>query len=65
MYNFLSLIFNIVSILSAIALMSCACLVDVVNCKYNRFIRYIHIYSNKILFYCLFIGGCINLIFYQ
>ncbi|MDB8794298.1 hypothetical protein PN290_00190 [Romboutsia sp. 1001216sp1] len=63
MYNFLSLIFSAVTIISAIAVLFSTCLLDVANCKYSRFIRCVHLYSNKILFYCLFIGGCIHLIF--
>ncbi len=63
MYNFLNLIFSAVTILSAIALMSCACLAGIADFKYREVIRCVHLYSKKVFFYCLFIGGCIHLIF--
>ena len=63
MYNFLSLIFSAVTIISAIAIISCACLASIADFKYSEVIRCIHLYSQKILFYCLFIGGCIHIIF--
>ncbi|MEG0181197.1 MAG: hypothetical protein RRZ84_02680 [Romboutsia sp.] len=63
MYNFISLIFSAVTMLSAIAIISCACLASVTDFKYREVVRCIHLCSQKVFFCCLFIGGCIHLIF--
>lgn len=63
MYNFLNLIFGVMVTLSAIALMSSACLIGIAGYKSSRAIKCVHLYSKKVFFYCIFVGGCIHLIF--
>lgn len=63
MYNFLNFIFSLVTMLSTITLISCACLEVVTDSKHHKAIRCVHLYSQRILFYCLFIGGFIHIIF--
>lgn len=62
MYNFLNLIFGIMISLSILVTMVGSCLISIVDTN-NKIIRCAHLYSKKILFYCLFIGGCIHVIF--
>lgn len=62
MYNFLSLIFSAMMILSLMGIMVGTCLLDIIGTN-SKVIRCIHTYSKKIFFCCLFVGGFINIIF--